>query len=96
MEAAHIVLLLAVTIAVGAIAGYLIAIVWHLRAVFRQLEVILGAVAEVVNQSEGLDRVIGEIARDLTASQQSVEACVARLDERAGGSEHEADRDQAA
>ena len=84
MNAAQYVLLLGVLIAVGAIAGYLISIVWHLRAVFLQLDVILGAVGAVVDRSEGLDQVIGEIARDLTAGQEAVEACVARLEERAG------------
>lgn len=87
MEPAHVVLYFGITIAVGAIAGYLIAIVWHLRVVFRQLEVILVAVGDVVNRSEGLDQVIGEIARDLTAGQQAVEACVARLEDRVGSSE---------
>lgn len=87
MEPAHIVLYLGITLAVATIAGYLIAIVWHLRVVFRQLEVILDAVGAVVHQSDGLDQVIGEIARDLTAGQQAVEACVARLEKRVGSSE---------
>ncbi len=87
MEPAHIVLYVGITLAVGTIAGYLIAIVWHLRVVFRQLEVILGAVGAVVQQSDGLDEVIGEIARDLAAGQQAVEACVDRLEARASGTE---------
>lgn len=82
MAAAHVVLLIGVTLAVLAVAAFLISVSLILYKVFSQLVVILGAVEEVSERSQPAGPVIDDINRDLAASRQALEACVERLKER--------------
>jgi hypothetical protein len=82
MKPEHVVTLIGVGAAVLVVALFLIAIVVELRRTHLQLVVILGAVAETVNQTDGLDDVVSEIATDIAAGQAALLACVERLDQR--------------
>jgi hypothetical protein len=81
MEPAHVVLLLAVAIAVVAIAGYLIAITLILKHVVNRLVTILGAVEAVTETAQPVGAVIDEINRDLDAGRKLIENGVERLAE---------------
>ena len=81
MNAAHVVLLLAVTIAVAAIAGYLIAIVLILKNVVTRLNTILGGVDAVTKTAEPVDALIRDINSELDSGRSSIEGLVARLEE---------------
>ena len=81
MDPAHIVLLIAVTITVVAIAGYLIAIALILKHVVNQLVTILGAVDAVTETAQPVGAVIDDINRDLDAGRKLIEASVARLED---------------
>ncbi len=80
MDPAHIVLLLAVTIAIVAIAGYLIAIVLILKHVVGRLTTILGAVQDVTDTSQPVGEIIEDINRDLDAGRKLIEDAVGRLE----------------
>jgi len=81
MDPAHVVLLIAVTITVVAIAGYLIAIALILKHVVNQLVTILGAVDAVTETAQPVGAVIDDINRDLDAGRKLIEASVARLED---------------
>lgn len=81
MNLAHIVLLLAVTIAVVAIAGYLIAIVLILRNVVNRLTTILGGVEAVTRTSQPVDALLRDISADLDAGRRTMDDAVARIEE---------------
>lgn len=70
MDPAHIVLLLAVAIAVVAIAGYLIVITLILKHVVSQLNTILGAVEAVAQTAQPLGAIVDDINRDLDAGRK--------------------------
>ena len=80
MDPAHIVLLLAVTIAIVAIAGYLIAIVLILKHVVGRLTTILGAVQAVTDTSQPVGEIVEDINRDLDAGRKLIEDAVGRLE----------------
>ncbi len=81
MDPAHVVLLLAVFIAVAAIAGYLIAIVLILRHVVNRLVTILGAVQATADTSQPAGAIIDDLNKDLGAGRKLIEAAVQRLEE---------------
>jgi len=82
MKPQHVVTLLGVAIAVVVIALALIAIIVELRKVYMQLIVILGAVAETGEKTEGLDSVTSSLAGDLAAGEAALAAGVERLEHR--------------
>jgi hypothetical protein len=84
MKPEHVVTLIGVAAAVVVVALFLIAIVVELRRTHLQLVVILGAVAETVNQTDGLDEIVSEIASDIAAGQAVLLECVERLEQRLG------------
>jgi hypothetical protein len=84
MKPEHVVTLIGVGAAVAVIAIVLIAIVVELRRTHLQLVVILGAVAETVNKTDGLDAITAEIANDIATGQQALLECVERLEQRLG------------
>jgi hypothetical protein len=84
MKPEHVVTLIAVGAAVTVVALFLIAIVVELRRTHLQLVVILGAVAETVNKTDGLDEITAEIAKDIATGQQALLECVQRLEQRLG------------
>jgi hypothetical protein len=81
MDPAYVVLLLAVTIAVVAIAGHLIAIVLILKHVVNRLNTILGAVQAVTTTAQPVDDLVGDINTDLDAGRKLMEDLVGRLEE---------------
>ena len=81
MNAAHVVLLLAVTIAVAAIAGYLIAIVLILKHVVNRLDTILGGVVAVTQTAEPVDGLVRDINAELDTGRSTLEGLVARLED---------------
>lgn len=81
MDPAYVVLLIGVTIAVVAIAGYLIAITLILRHVVSRLVTILGAVEAVTQTSQPVGAIIDDINRDLDAGRTLIENGVERLRE---------------
>ncbi len=81
MAPAHVVLLLAVTIAVVAIAGYLIAITLILKHVVGRLVTILGAVQAVTETTQPVGAVVDDINRDLAAGRKLIEDGVERLEQ---------------
>jgi len=81
MEPAHVVLLIAVVIAVVAIAGYLIAIAVILKRVVERLVTILGAVEAVTETALPVGAIVDDINRDLDAGRKLLENGVARLEE---------------
>lgn len=82
MDPAHVVLLLAVFIAVAAIAGYLIAVTLILKHVVNRLVTILEAVDAVTKTAQPVGPVVDDINRELDAARRTMEACVGRLEER--------------
>lgn len=84
MKPEHVVTIIGVAAAVAVIAFFLIWIVVELRRTHLQLVVILGAVAETVNQTDGLEEIVGEIATDVAAGQAVLADCAERLEERLG------------
>ncbi len=81
MDPAHVVLLLAVFIAVAAIAGYLIVITLILRHVVARLVTILAAVQAVTDTSQPVGPILEDISRELDAGRQVMEGSVQRLEE---------------
>jgi hypothetical protein len=84
MKPEHVVTLIAVGAAVAVVALFLIAIVVELRRTHLQLVVILGAVSETVEKTDGLDAITAEISADLAAGQAALAECVERLEQRLG------------
>jgi|SRR3954470_18017446 hypothetical protein len=84
MKPEHVVTIIAVAAAVAVVALFLIAIVVELRRTHLQLVVILGAVSETVEKTDGLNAITAEISADLAAGQTALAECVARLEQRLG------------
>ena len=85
MKPEHLVTIIAVLAAVAVVALFLIAIVVELRRTHLQLVVILAAVTETVEKTDGLEAITAEISTDLAAGQEALAACVERLEQRLGG-----------
>lgn len=85
MKPEHVVSIILALVAVLVVAGFLIAVVVELRRTHLRLITILGAVVDTVNQTDGLEGVVNEIANDLAAGQSALADCVDRLEQRLGG-----------
>lgn len=92
MGPAYIALLVATTLAIGAIAIYLIAIIVNLSQVYGLLDVILGVVGEVNEKTEVLAPVIDDIRSELDAGHQVATAVAGRLTARFPPPEEERER----
>ncbi|MDP8967371.1 MAG: hypothetical protein M3N04_02100 [Actinomycetota bacterium] len=84
MEAAPLVTLIAVGLAIAVIAAFLLTVIYQLAQVFSRLNEILGAVGDVVEKTEVLDPVISEIKNDLAAGEGAISDAVERLKTRKG------------
>lgn len=82
IEAAPAVTIVLTVVTVIVIAGYLIAIGAILKGVSGRLDIILGAVSEVVEKTAPAGDVIGAINADLAAGHAALDGAVARLQER--------------
>ena len=89
MEAAPLVTLIAVFLAIAVIAAFLITVVYQLAHVFGRLNTILGAVGQVIEKTEVLDPILSEISADLEAGNSAITHAVERLKVRKGYSEFE-------
>lgn len=96
MNAAHVVLLIAVFLTIVAIAAFLIAVTLILRHVVNRLVTILGAVEAVTQTSQPLGPVIDDINRDLDAGRRLMEDAVGIEDSRAGAASEYAPADTGA
>ncbi|MFP5362674.1 MAG: hypothetical protein ACLGI5_08080 [Thermoleophilia bacterium] len=101
MEAAPVVTLIAVGLAIAVIAAFLITVIYQLANVFSRLNTILGVVGTVCEKTEVLDPIISEISADLGAGHEALGGAVERLKVRKGyaesapPAEHELDREPA-
>ncbi|HEV2061021.1 MAG TPA: hypothetical protein VGR11_16845 [Solirubrobacteraceae bacterium] len=87
MEAAQLVMLIAVCLAVVVIAAFLITVVTLLGQIWSRINTILEVVGGVVEKTEPLGPVIGEIKADLAAGEAAMVDAVERLKVRKGFSE---------
>jgi hypothetical protein len=87
MEAAPVVTLIAVALAVLVIALFLITVTYQLHQVSSRLNTILSVVVDVGEKTAPLEPVINEIATDLTGAHEAIDGAVARLKERKGYSD---------
>jgi hypothetical protein len=85
MKPEHVVSIVLALVAVLVVAGFLIAVVVELRRTHLELITILGAVVATVEQTDGLEGVVNEIADDLAAGQTALADCIDRLELRMGG-----------
>ena len=84
MEAAPVVTLIAVGAAILVIAAFLITVIYQLATVFQRLNLILGAVGQVIEKTEVLDPIISDIAANVEAGNQALNGAVDRLKARKG------------
>lgn len=84
MEAAPVVTLIAVGLAIAVIAAFLITVIYQLANVFSRLNTILGVVGSVCEKTEVLDPVISEISANLEAGHEALADSVERLKVRKG------------
>ena len=98
METAQVVMLIAVILTVIVIAVFLITVVSLLGQIWSRINTILGVVGGVVEKTEPLGSVIGEIKSDLGGGEIALVDAVERLKVRKGYSEpsatHDDDRDR--
>lgn len=84
MEAAPLVTLIAVALAVIVIALFLVVTTYQLHMVSSRLNTILAAVGEVGDKTTPLEPVINDIANDLIGAHEAMDGAVRRLQERKG------------
>jgi hypothetical protein len=84
MEAAPLVTLIAVALAVIVIALFLVTTTYQLHQVSSRLNTILAAVGEVGDKTAVLEPVISDIATDLIGANEAMDGAVRRLQERKG------------
>jgi hypothetical protein len=87
MEAAQLVMLIAVCLAIVVVAAFLITVVTLLGLIWSRINTILGVVGGVVDKTEALGPVIGEIRADIGDGEGAVVAAVERLKVRKGYTE---------
>ena len=87
MEAAPVVTLIAVGLAIAVIAAFLITVIYQLATVFSRLNTILGVVGQVVEKTEVLDPIISEISANLAAGHEALDSSVEHLKVRKGYSD---------
>ena len=93
METAQVVMLIAVILTVIVIAAFLITVVTLLGQIWSRINTILGVVGGVVEKTEPLGSVIGEIKADLAGGEAAIVDSVERLKMRKGYSEPSATHD---
>ncbi len=84
MEAAPLVTLIAVALAVIVIALFLVVTTYQLHMVSSRLNTILAAVGDVGDKTTVLEPVITEISNDLTGANEAMDGAVRRLMDRKG------------
>ncbi|MEA2143241.1 MAG: hypothetical protein QOI64_1671 [Solirubrobacteraceae bacterium] len=94
MEAAQLVMLIAVCLAIVVIAAWLITVVTFLGLIWSRINTILGVVGGVVDKTVPLGPVIGEIKADIAGGEGAVVAAVERLKVRKGYTEPRFDDDR--
>ena len=98
METAQLVMLIAVILTVIVIAAFLITVVTMLGIIWSRINTILGVVGTVVEKTEPLGPVIGDIKADLAGGEVALVDAVERLKVRKGYSEpsstYDDDRDR--
>lgn len=87
METAQLVMLIAVCLAIVVVAVFLITVVTLLAQIWSRINTILGVVDGVVEKTEVLAPVIGEIKADLAAGEVALVDAVERLKVRKGASD---------
>ncbi len=87
MEAAPLIMIIIFCLAIAVVAAFLIIVVTVLYQIWSRINTILGVVGEVVEKTEVLDPVIGEIKADLAGGQTAIEGAVERLKVRKGYSD---------
>jgi hypothetical protein len=87
METAQLVMLIAVCLAIVVIAAFLITVVTLLGQIWSRINTILGVVGDVVDKTEPLGAVIGEIKSDIAGGEAAIVDAVERLKVRKGYSE---------
>ncbi|MDP9227931.1 MAG: hypothetical protein M3M99_02625, partial [Actinomycetota bacterium] len=81
MDAAVIVTLLAVLLIILALVVYLVAVILELRKITAGLDVVIGAVGEIVSKSEPVNGIVTAINKDLSAGTDLLEGL---LEKKAG------------
>lgn len=94
MEPAQLVMLIAVCLAIAVIAAFLITVVTLLAQVIARVKTILGVVGGVVEKTEALGPVIGEIKADLAGGEAAIVGAVERLKLRKGAAAPESTFDR--
>lgn len=96
MEAAPLVTLIAVGIAIAVVAAFLITVAWQLYQVYSRLNTILGVVGTVIEKTEVLDPILSEISAGLAGGHEALDDAVERLKLRKGhsGTQPEPARDR--
>ncbi len=84
MEAAPLVTLIAVALAVIVIALFLVVTTYQLHMVSSRLNTILAAVGEVGEKTTPIEPVINDIANDLVGANEAMDGAVRRLMDRKG------------
>ena len=91
MEAAPVVTLIATGAAILVIAAFLITVIYQLATVFQRLNLILGAVGQVIEKTEVLDPILSDIAANVEAGNEALTGAVDRLKARKGVTEQAGD-----
>jgi hypothetical protein len=89
MEPAQLVMLIAVCLAIVVIAVFLITVVTLLAQIWSRINTILGVVGGVIEKTEPLAPVIGEIKAGLAGGEEAIVDAVERLKLRKGFSDQE-------
>lgn len=84
METGPAVTLIIVCVAIAVIAAFLITVVYQLGRIMSNLKIVLGVVAGVVEKTEVLDPVLGEIKADIAGGEAAIVGAVERLKSRTG------------
>ena len=87
METPQVIMLIAVVLAIIVVATFLIVVVTLLGQIWSRINTILGVVDGVVEKTEPLGSVIGEIKADLAGGEVAIVDAVERLKVRKGYSE---------
>jgi len=87
METPQVIMLIAVILAIIVVATFLITVVTLLGQIWSRINTILGVVGGVVEKTEPLGAVFGEIKADLAGGEAAIVDAVERLKVRKGYSE---------
>jgi len=84
MSTGALVTLIIISVAVAVVAAFLITVVYQLARIMGNLKIVLGVVGDVVEKTEALEPVIGEIRADLAGGEAAIGSAVDRLKARTG------------